>query len=79
MSASTTLIETPLFPAAAAGTKASPVTTYLGRLAPGSRRGQLADAQHNRAPSYQGHCRCPGHKLGEPDVSSNRGRPSDSG
>jgi hypothetical protein len=36
------LVEAPLLPAAGAGNNASPVTTYLGRLAPGSRRGQLA-------------------------------------
>jgi integrase/recombinase XerD len=42
MGVSSSLIEAPLLPAAAAGNKASPVTTYLCRLAPGSRRGQLA-------------------------------------
>lgn len=42
MGVSSSLIEAPLLPAAAAGNNASPVTTYLGRLAPGSRRGQLA-------------------------------------
>jgi len=34
-------IEAPLVPASAAANINSPVTTYLGRLAPGSRRGQL--------------------------------------
>jgi len=42
MGVSSSLIEAPLLPAAAAGNKASSVTTYLCRLAPGSRRGQLA-------------------------------------
>ncbi len=41
MSVSSLLIQSPLLPAAAAGSKTSPVATYLGRLAPGSRRGQL--------------------------------------
>lgn len=41
MSASSSLIETPLLPLAAAGRNASPVAAYLARLAPGSRRGQL--------------------------------------
>ena len=42
MSASTSLIEPPLFPAAAWGDSASPVASYLARLATGSRRAQFA-------------------------------------
>jgi site-specific recombinase XerD len=41
MSVSSLPIEAPLLPAAAAGNNTSPVATYLGRLAAGSRRGQL--------------------------------------
>jgi integrase/recombinase XerD len=41
MSVSSLLIQSPLLPPSAAGSKISPVATYLGRLAPGSRRGQL--------------------------------------
>jgi site-specific recombinase XerD len=41
MSVSTVLIEAPLFPAAVWGDCASPVASYLARLAPGSRRGQI--------------------------------------
>jgi len=42
MSASTSLIEAPLFPAAMWGDNASPVVSYLARLAKGSRRAQFA-------------------------------------
>jgi site-specific recombinase XerD len=42
MSVSSSLIEALLIPAAATGNNTSPVSTYLARLAPGSRRGQLA-------------------------------------
>jgi len=35
------LIDAPLLPASAAGNNISPVATYLGRLGPGSRRGQM--------------------------------------
>jgi site-specific recombinase XerD len=42
MSASSMLIEASPLPAAAAGSSTNPVATYLARLAPGSRRGQLA-------------------------------------
>ena len=41
MGVSSLSIEAPLLPASAAGNNTSPVATYLGRLAPGSRRGQL--------------------------------------
>jgi site-specific recombinase XerD len=41
MGVSSLPIEAPLLPAAAAGNNNSPVATYLGRLALGSRRGQL--------------------------------------
>ena len=41
MSVSSLLIHSPLLPPSAAGSNTSPVATYLGRLAPGSRRGQL--------------------------------------
>jgi site-specific recombinase XerD len=42
MSVSSSLIEALILPAAATGNNTSPVATYLARLAPGSRRGQLA-------------------------------------
>ena len=42
MSASTSLIEAPLFAAAVWGDSASPVASYLARLAKGSRRAQFA-------------------------------------
>ena len=42
MSASTSLIQTPLFPAAVWGDSANPVASYLARLAKGSRRAQFA-------------------------------------
>jgi integrase/recombinase XerD len=42
VSASTSLIEAPLFPAAAWGDSANPVASYLDRLAKGSRRAQFA-------------------------------------
>jgi site-specific recombinase XerD len=38
---SSVLIDAPLLPASAAGNNTSPVATYLGRLGPGSRRGQM--------------------------------------
>jgi site-specific recombinase XerD len=41
MSVSSLAIQSLLLPPSAAGSKTSPVATYLGRLAPGSRRGQL--------------------------------------
>jgi site-specific recombinase XerD len=41
MGVSSSLIEVPLVPASAAGNNTSPIATYLGRLATGSRRGQL--------------------------------------
>jgi site-specific recombinase XerD len=41
MGVSSLAIEALLLPASAAGNNVSPVATYLGRLAPGSRRGQL--------------------------------------
>jgi site-specific recombinase XerD len=41
MGVSSVLIDAPLLPVSAAGNNTSPVATYLGRLAPGSRRGQL--------------------------------------
>ena len=41
MSVSSLPIEAPLLPASAAGHNTSPVATYLGRLGPGSRRGQM--------------------------------------
>lgn len=41
MSVSSLPIEAPLLPASAAGNNTSPVATYLGRLGPGSRRGQM--------------------------------------
>jgi hypothetical protein len=41
MGVSSLLIDAPLLPVSAAGNNSSPVATYLGRLAPGSRRGQL--------------------------------------
>jgi integrase/recombinase XerD len=41
MGLSSLTIAAPLLPASAAGNNTSPVTTYLGRLGPGSRRGQM--------------------------------------
>ena len=41
MGVSSLLIDAPLLPASAAGNNTSPVATYLGRLGPGSRRGQM--------------------------------------
>lgn len=41
MGVSSVLIDAPLLPVSAAGNNTSPVATYLVRLAPGSRRGQL--------------------------------------
>jgi integrase/recombinase XerD len=41
MGVSSLLIDAPLFPVSAAGNNTSPVATYLGRLGPGSRRGQM--------------------------------------
>jgi len=41
MGVSSLLIDAPLLPASAAGNNTSPVATYLGRLAVGSRRGQM--------------------------------------
>jgi site-specific recombinase XerD len=41
MGVSSLLIDAPLLPVSAAGNTTSPVATYLGRLGPGSRRGQM--------------------------------------
>jgi site-specific recombinase XerD len=41
MGLSSVQIHSPLLPASAVGNNTSPVATYLGRLAPGSRRGQM--------------------------------------
>jgi hypothetical protein len=42
MSASTSLIQTPLFPTAVRADNANPVASYQNRLAKGSRRAQFA-------------------------------------
>jgi hypothetical protein len=49
MSVSSLVIQSLLLPPSAAGSKTSPVATYLGRLAPGSRRGQLDALTPSRA------------------------------